>query len=496
MNLTGVAFALFLPLVLLAHWLGPRRVAWQNAVLLVAGYVFYATWNVRLVPILALATLVDWLVGRDLALHPLEGRDLGPDDLARVRRRRKLALATSLVFNLALLGGFKYVGFFASSLNDLLTAVGLPAALPVLRIALPLGISYYTLQKLAYVIDVYYERVPACRNLLSFATFVAFFPQLIAGPITRARTVLVQFQVPRTLSPDWLAGAGRAFLLGFVMKAFVADWLASEVVNPVFADPTGYDRASVWAGFFGYAIQLFCDFGGLSFMAIGVGRGFGIELPLNFNYPYLSRSLMEIWRRWHITLNTWLFDYLFAPLTTGRSWFRGRIALGFIVVFLTSGLWHGAEWAFVLWGGLHGVALAVSHAYDQAYKRLCRKDRRWVALRRGRPYALAAWFLTQAFFLFTLIPFRSGSVAATGTFLHSLFASSGAARINFTSINLLACVLLFVAYHVLEIGPAARLRDRFASLPAPVRGLVYGLVVVWLLLYVPVGGSTFIYAQF
>lgn len=223
------------------------------------------------------------------------------------------------------------------------------------------------------------------------------------------------------------------------------------MVDPVFAAPSGYATGVRWTSLFGYAAQLFSDFAGYSLMALGTGKLFGLTLPDNFHHPFLSKSLAELWRRWHISLNTWLFDYLFVPLTTGRSWFRGRTGAGFLVVFLVSGLWHGATWTFVLWGLAHGVALAGHHAYDQWYKGRCRKDRRWVTARKSRPYALASWFVTQLF---------------------------------------------FVGYHLLEVGPGPVWKARFLALPAPLRGVAYGLALAFLFIYVPLGASTFIYAQF
>ncbi len=487
MNPTGLEFLFFFPVVFALYWLGPRRAAWQNGILLAAGYLFYATWNPTLVWVLALATAVDYAAG--LALDRLRG-EAGP-------LRRKIVLAGSILFNVGLLGWFKYEGFFAESLNALLDLLGLGAPLPVLRLALPLGISYYTLQKIAYILDVYYERIPACRNALTFATFVAFFPQLICGPITRARTMVPQFSQARHLTPEALAGGAGAFLLGFFMKAYVADRLGAGYVDPVFADPNAYGTASHWVALFGYAVQLFCDFAGYSILAIGVGRFFGIELPVNFDRPYLSRSMLEFWRRWHISLNTWLFDYLFAPLTTGRSWFRGRMEAGFMVVFGVSGLWHGAQWTFVLWGLLHGIALAVNHRWDEFYKRLCRKDRAFVARRKGKAYTAVAWLLTQSFFVLTLLPFRASSLGNLADFARGLIGSSpGTEEVHLASSHLALAGLFTVGYHLVAVGRLKALPQWFRSLPAPVRGVAYGLVIVFLFIFVPVGPSTFVYAQF
>jgi len=496
MSLAGVEFAFFLPLVFLLHWAGPRRAGWQNAVLLLASLAFYLTWSPRLVAVLAAAIGVSFGAGLWLErLRAPEGADEAAQAHAAGRRKRVLTLA--LVAELGLLGVFKYADFFVDSLNGLLLTAGVDTALPLLKLALPLGISYTTLIQVGYLLEVYWERTPACRSPLAYATFVGFFPQLLAGPIVRARAMLPQYGEARRLHPSDLSAGAMAFLVGFVLKAFVADWLAPRVVDPVFADPAAYTTGVLWVSLLGYATQLFGDFAGYSLMAIGVGRLFGLSLPDNFHYPLLAKSLAEFWRRWHITLNTWLFDYLFAPLTTGRSWFRGKAGWGFLVVFWVSGLWHGATWTFVLWGLAHGVALAGHHAYDQWYKRQCRRDRAWVARRKSRPYVLASWAITQVFFVLTLVPFRAPSLGHAAAFARGLLGFGGAETLDHRfGFQAAACVGVFVLFHALEVGPGPRVKQRFLALPAPVRGVVYGLILAFLLVYVPLGASTFIYAQF
>jgi D-alanyl-lipoteichoic acid acyltransferase DltB (MBOAT superfamily) len=495
MSLAGLEFAFFFPVVFLLYWLGPHRASWQNAVLMLASAVFYATWDMSLLAVLAGAMVVSFGAGLALGAPSLEEGPAADD--TTVRRRRRAILAVAIGAELGLLGVFKYAGFFAGSLNALLSAAGLPDMLPVLRLALPLGISYTTLIQVGYLLEVYWRRTPACRDPLAYATFVAFFPQLLAGPIVRAPGMLRQYGAARLLSPDVLASGAGAFLLGFAMKAFVADWLSPRVVDPVFANPAAYTAGTLWLSLLGYATQLFCDFAGYSLMAIGTGRMFGLELPENFRYPFLSKSLAEFWRRWHISLNTWLFDYLFAPLTTGRSWFRGRAGAGFLVVFLVSGLWHGATWTFVLWGLAHGVALAIHHTYDLWYKGRCRKDRRYVAWRKAGPYVLASWAVTQLFFLLTLIPFRAPDLSAASAFATGLLGFGGQSGLaERFGLQAAACVLFMLFFHLLEVGRGPALKQGFLALPAPLRGIVYGLILAFLMVYVPVGASTFIYAQF
>ncbi len=487
MSLAELEFLFIFPVLFALYWLLPRRAALQNGLLLAFGYFFYWSWNPSLVWVIALATFVDYAAALYMEKHRASPKKV------------RAALAVSVIYNLGQLCWFKYVGFFAVSLNELLGALGIGASLPVLKLALPIGLSYYTLQKLSYTIDVYYERLPACRSPLRFATFVAFFPQLIAGPIVRGEQLLPQLEAPRRLTPDLVKGAASAFLLGFVLKAYVGDWCGQNLADPVFNDPAKYSAIGHWMGLFGYAAQVFGDFAGYSFMAIGVGRAFGVELPLNFDRPFLSKGLMELWRRWHITLNTWLFDYLYGPLTTSHGWFRGRLDVGFLIVFLLSGLWHGAAWGFILWGGLHGIGLVVQRRWDVYYRGLCRQDRVWVKRRKSRGYGLAALVLTQTFFIITLVPFRAVDLGGALSFFGGLVVSRGGA-LPYTgtvdALNLLACFGFLVGYHLLALGPGPKLQERFFALPAPVRGVVYGLVLLWLALLMPLSSGTFVYAQF
>jgi alginate O-acetyltransferase complex protein AlgI len=489
MTFTSLEFPIFFALVFALYWALPRRAHFQNALLLAVSYIFYASWYPRLVWIVALATAVDYFAA--IAIERYRGSPA----------KMRAALAVSLVYNLGQLAYFKYAGFFVFSLDRLLRASGLGGGFPTLKILLPLGISFFTFQKLAYVIDVYWERQKACRSPLAFASFVAFFPQLVAGPIVRAGDMLPQYESPRRLDTNRFADGASIFILGLVKKAFVADWLGQYVVDPIFKDQELYSTGGHWIALVGYAAQVFCDFSGYSEMAIGCGRFFGLELPRNFNYPFLSRTPIEMWRRWHITLNTWLFDYIYTPLTTGQNWMRGRLDLGFLVVFLASGFWHGARWTYALWGALHGVALIVHRQWDVFFRGLCRKDRSWVAVRKSVPYSLAAWFLTNAFFVLTLVPFRAPSLTAAGAYARALIGGKAglllpleAPRMRAASLAL--CFAIVVGHHLLELGSGPGLRERFFAMPPLARGAAYGLVIVYLLLFVPVASGAFIYAQF
>ncbi len=464
MILSEVEFAFFFPVILGLYWILPRRAGWQNLLLLVASYLFYATWNLALLPLFIGSTILDYAVGIHL------GREGA--------RHRRLAFAIGVASNLGTLVYFKYAGFFD---------------LPV-TIALPLGLSFYTMSRVGYLIDVYTGRVEAERSFLTFATFVAFFPQLIAGPIGRAGTLMPQYAAPRRPEPAMWGRGASALLLGVVLKCLIADNLAIHVVNPVWQDAAAYSAVAHWAALFGYGAQVFADFAGYSLLAIGAGRMLGIELPPNFDWPFLSTSLPEVWRRWHMSLNNWLFDYVYGPLTMGDSFLRGRLDLGFIVVFLLSGVWHGAAGTFVLWGLLHGLGLVVHRRYDVMYRGLCRKDRVWVKRRKSRPYKLAGWVATQLFFFLTLIPFRSASLGDAWSYTKGLFSGGGEPFVRPGMIPMLAIAVL-VGLHLLEAF-GERVKTAFLALPAPVRGVCYGLVIVFLMLGMPIGAGAFIYAQF
>jgi len=499
MSLVDVDFAFWFPVVFGIYWLLPRKAEYQNALLVGFSYLFYFSWNPRLLPVLLLATAVDYGVSEYLATHTAPAAEDASREAALRRRQRHWALALSLTYNLGALVYFKYSGFFAESLNRQLAALGLQTSLPVLQVVLPLGISFYTLQKLGYIFDVYRSRIQPCRSLLVFAAFVAFFPQLIAGPISRGSQLIPQLATARSLRERQLVEGASAFLLGYILKAFVADSVGPAIVDPVFAHPGAYSVAAHWLAIVGYAVQVFADFGGYSFLAIGCARFLGIELPLNFDYPYLSKSLPEFWRRWHITLNRWLFDFIYDPLVGGRGWWRGRYDAGLILVFLASGLWHGARATFLLWGAMHAIGMVVQRHWDEYSRGLCRRDRSYVERRRSWPYRAAAWTLTQGFFLIALIPFRAGTWSTATSFASGLLTGGEGTLIITQAVTRIAVpigIAFVVAYHLSKLPRFERWWTRFLALPAPIRGMVYGLVVVWLLLFVPLNATTFIYRQF
>lgn len=334
-------FFIFFAVVFTVYWLLPsnrNRKIW----LLGASYLFYGSWDYRFLLLLLASTLVDYLA----ALHI---------DKTDSKRQRNLVFWSAIAFNLSVLGLFKYYDFFSQSFADFLSLFGISPQLYILNVVLPLGISFYTFQTMSYTIDVYRRRIKATSSILNFALFVAFFPQLVAGPIVRAGTLLKQFAGLRSFPLD----ARAAILLcvvGYIKKAAIADNIAA-VIDPVWANPLAYDWTSIVTAQVLFLVQIYCDFSGYSDIAVGTAALLGYELPRNFGPALLSRDLGEMWRLWHITLGTWFRDYVFAPLVKNRR-DPGAIATGLLITMTLIGFWHGADWKFIVWGSLQGAAMA------------------------------------------------------------------------------------------------------------------------------------------
>ena len=372
-----ITFAVFFLLVFVGNWLlMPRQSIWKPFMLLVS-LVFYGWWDWRFVLLLALSAVANqffalWIAG------------MRPGAAGR-----KWALAAAVAANLGVLGWFKYYGFFVTSFVNFFERLGLNADLPLLRIILPLGISFLTFRVLSYVIDVYRGTLrPA--SLLDFSVYVAFFPYLAAGPIARASEFLPQLRGPR--DPRNVDTARAFFLIfgGLIKKMLIADYLATHIVNGVFTTPGQYSSLEVLLGIIGYAVQIYCDFSAYADIAIGISLLLGFELPDNFDAPYTARSVQEFWRRWHMTLSRWLRDYLYIPLGGNRKG-KSRTYVNLMITMVLGGLWHGAGWTFIFWGFLYGVALVVEHS------RVDRRKQRALLVQRQR-LELAAAFdgLTEA----------------------------------------------------------------------------------------------------
>lgn len=345
MLFNSLEFLIFLPIVLGIYYVLSTRS--QNGWLLLASYVFYGSWDWRFLGLILISTGVDYMVGLRL------GR-------TESQRARKRWLAVSMVTNLGILGLFKYFGFFVTSFAALVESFGFAAHVTTLQIVLPVGISFYTFQTMSYTIDVYRRRVEPTRDLLTFGVYVAFFPQLVAGPIERAHHLLPILLEKRQIRWLDIAVGFELILIGFFKKVAIADTLG-PIVDSRFADPSLSSGADLLLTTYLFAFQIYGDFSGYSDIARGTSRLFGIDLMRNFNQPYLSQSITEFWRRWHISLSTWLRDYLYISLGGNQRGLR-RTYVNLMATMLLGGLWHGANWTFVIWGGIHGLYLAVHKA--------------------------------------------------------------------------------------------------------------------------------------
>lgn len=402
----------------------PAALPWKKRALTAASCLFYAAWDVRYLALLLGISAVDYLCARRIAASPRAGV-------------RRALLVLSIGTNLGLLGSFKYAGFFAQNLDALLgTRLG------PLDILLPAGISFYTFKTMSYVIDVYRGEVEPRESWLDYAMFVTFFPELIAGPIVRASVFLPQLERPIGPTGDRLAIGLSLFLLGTTKKV-MADHLGVQV-TPVFADPLAFGPGTAWAALLGYSLQIYLDFSGYSDMAVGCARTLGYELPENFRMPYLAQDVSEFWRRWHITLSTWLRDYLYVPLGGNRRG-AGRTYCNLLATMLLGGLWHGASWNFVLWGALHGGALALHRALKQASGG---RD----LLPRG-----PAVMVTFLFCSLCWVPFRCAGFAQTLAMLRALWPGRQAG-LGWVSWELGWIVALVALGHALgsALSPGAR----------------------------------------
>ena len=342
MLFNSVEYLFFLPIVFLLYWFVFRKLQWQNLFVVVASYVFYGWWNWTFLLLIAFTSACSYASGL-----------LIEEDRKRSGKYAKLYATLNICINLFILGVYKYYNFFADSLVEAFSSLGVTLSINSLNLVLPVGISFYTFQALSYTIDVYRKKLEPTHNPVEFFAFISFFPQLVAGPIERATNLLPQFQKPRTFQYETAVDGTRQILWGLFKKMVIADNCA-VVANEIFDSYQSQSSLALLYGAIMFTFQIYGDFSGYSDIAIGTARLFGINLMRNFNYPYFSRSIPEFWRRWHISLNTWFVDYVYIPLGGSRC-VRWKVIRNTLIVFFVSGLWHGANWTFICWGLYHGL---------------------------------------------------------------------------------------------------------------------------------------------
>ncbi len=460
----------FFAVVLLLYWRLPLR--GQNRLLLVAGYIFYGYWDWRYLFLLGASTLVDYYVGYFLSRL---------DD----PRKRKQLITVSIVMNLSFLGFFKYFGFFVDSFAEMLRTLGFEPHLPVLHIVLPIGISFYTFQSMAYTIDVYRGVTKPAQSLFNFATFVSYFPQLVAGPIERVHRLLPQIENERRYRPGDFAEGLYHIMLGLFKKVIIADNLA-PIVNRIFDTPAAeLTGTEVMIGVYAFAFQIYGDFSGYSSIAQGVSRWLGIDLSYNFRMPYFSRSPSEFWQRWHISLSQWLRDYLYIPLGGNR---RGptRTYINLFLTMLLGGLWHGANWTFIAWGAWHGLLLI-------AYRLVGTET-------FEKPASNMAVSLLQMFVMFNFVCI--GWLFFRAETIEQAFAMFGALGHGFVMTDFAkyagTLVLFFVTPLFVYEWFVYRSRNMTLALAQPAwhRVALYGYLAAMVVIFPPLTQQIFIYFQF
>ena len=492
MLFNSVPYAIFLALVFVLHWLLPQRFRW--IMLLIASYYFYMSWNPELVVLIALTTLVSYSSG--LLIDRFRNAEGSKAKLP------KLFMILALVICFGVLFFFKYFDFFSESVTSLLRAFSLPVQDITLKLVLPVGISFYTFQTLSYVIDVYRNKIPVEKHLGYYALYVSFFPQLVAGPIERSDNLIPQLRKERTF--DYVEGSDglKWIAIGLFKKVVIADTL-SVYVNMVYGNLANYQGLSFIAATIFFAFQIYCDFSGYSDIAIGSAKLLGVQLMKNFDSPYFSRSVREFWSRWHISLSTWFRDYVYIPLGGNRKKLP-RVLLNLMITFLLSGLWHGANWTFVVWGALHGFYVVVETLIRRASKN------RTVAQKSKGARAVQSALqilLTFALVCFAWVFFRANTLSDAFYGLSHMFAGisspihyvTSAARALGLNRNDILVRLLPVA--MLAVFDYFSMRaDVFRSMSRwkPVYRWAIYLVMIWFILFFPGtgGGGEFIYFQF
>ncbi len=454
-------FVLFFAIVLALNLAVDGHPGWRKGMLVAASYVFYAAWDPRMTLLMAAMSALAWGAGL----------------LVRRPGWTRPVLTIAIAGFLGTLGYFKYANFFVLSFGQLLATLGLERDMAWAGVVLPVGISFYIFHGISYVVDIARGRVEARRNPADVAFYIGFFPHLVAGPIVRAADFLPQIDRPTPPGPALRAEAVMLILTGLFKKMVIANYLAVMLVDPVFAWPEGYGAAMAWAALLGYAVQIYCDFSGYSDIAIGIALLLGYRFKANFNQPYRAASLQEFWRRWHISLSSFIRDYLYIPLG-GNHGSAGRQAAVLFFTMTIAGLWHGAAWTFILWGALHGAGLAVERAGRAA------------GLRLPRPLAILATF---GFVLLLWLPFRAHGSANALAMVDALTTAGGGPALAPVVLVLLALGLLM---NFLPLSWRDATISGTARIPAAGQALILATGTMFLFALSQEGTAPFIYFQF
>jgi alginate O-acetyltransferase complex protein AlgI len=469
-----LAYAKFFAVVFVVSWLLARRRKVRVLFLLAASYVFYAHFSVRFLPLVFASSTIDWLLGNAIAK-------------ASDPRKRKRWLAVTVVTNLGVLGVFKYLGFGVETARAALGALGFHPPDVSLHIVLPIGVSFFTFESMSYVIDIYRGTIDPHESYVEYLAFVAFFPHLVAGPIVRPRDLLPQFAAPARWEDSAAAESLFLVALGLVKKIAIGDYLAVNLVDRVFDAPAQFSALECYAAVVAYAVQIYCDFSGYTDIAIGCARLLGIRFPKNFDAPYKAVNIQDFWRRWHISLSSWLRDYLYVPLGGNRKGSL-RTYVNLMLTMLLGGLWHGANWTFVVWGGLHGAGLAATRAWQRFRKH------RGKTTTESPLGSFAGAFFTFHFVCLGWIFFRADTFRGARAML------AGLSTLTTFHPNLPPMVVAVLAVGLLSHWAPERwvaiARARFVRLPAAAQGMALFVAALALREMEGVEVVPFVYFQF
>ena len=473
MLFNSFTFVGFFIVVYALYLLLQNRHILQNRLLLVASYVFYGSWDWRFLGLLLVSTLVDYFAAR--WIHQSSDQ---------TRRRQFLLL--SIVVNLAILGFFKYFNFFGDSVTALFDIFGMEPGFVTLNIILPVGISFYTFQSMGYTIDVFRGKIAPSRKILDYALYVSFFPQLVAGPIERASSLLPQITSRRIVSPSQVNAGLYLILWGFFKKVVIADRMGL-IADEVFTNPGQYQGWEIIIGIFAFTIQIYADFSGYSDIARGVAKMMGFDLMVNFKLPYFARNPSEFWRRWHISLSTWIRDYIYIPLGGNRKG-RARAHLNLLIVMALAGLWHGAAWNFIIWGAYHGVLLS-AHRLFLELTPIRGFSGGWLA--RGQLFLQIVFMFGLT--MFGWLIFRSESVSQFVEMVTSISPQVSAESLRWTY-----TVLFFTTPLILVQVLQHRTNELLVLTRQlfPVRAAAYSFMLIWIVIFAVRQPSEFIYFQF
>ena len=483
MLFNSVEFIFFFLIVFFSYWfLFNKNLKFQNLLILFSSYFFYAWWDWRFLVLIIISSLTDYLVGLQI--------EKSNNKIHKLR-----ALKFSLIINIGILVVFKYYNFFIDNFTLLLDDLDIDSNLTLLNIILPVGISFYTFQTLSYSIDIYNGKINANKDIISFFAFVAFFPQLVAGPIERAKNLLPQFLKERKFNYDFAISGCRLILIGLFKKMVIADNL-SVVVDAIYANPTDFlGFPSLIATIF-FAFQIYCDFSGYSDIAIGIARLLGFKLMTNFKTPYFSKSLTDFWRNWHISLSSWFKDYVYIPLGGGKM-SEKRIYLNIMITFLLSGFWHGANWTFIIWGALNAIYFLPLLLTNNNRKNLgvVAEGKLFPSFRE-----LFAMLTTFMLTVFAWIFFRSEDLNHAFSYIGGIFSKNILSIPSFEGrMDALITMVLISIFLLIEwLGRNGKygIEQTLISNNIYIRVFIYFLLVNMILLYTKNGSQAFIYFQF